>query len=65
MAERALSNPATPSPTPNPSAPHQQHTLHPDQIMAGLSGLGGDEGTQYTAKLTQIKDRLDLFKVKY
>ena len=48
MAERALSNPATPSPTPNPSAPHQQHTLHPDQIMAGLSGLGGDEGTQNT-----------------
>eukprot|EP00088_Acartia_fossae_P047014 TRINITY_DN5091_c2_g1_i3.p1 TRINITY_DN5091_c2_g1~~TRINITY_DN5091_c2_g1_i3.p1 ORF type:complete len:1000 (-),score=250.08 TRINITY_DN5091_c2_g1_i3:148-3147(-) len=43
-AERALSNPATPAPTPNPSAPAYYHTLHPEAIIAGLSSLGGDEG---------------------
>ncbi len=44
VPERALSNPATPAPTPNPSAPQNYHTLHPEAIIAGLSGLGGDEG---------------------
>jgi len=43
-AERALSNPATPAPTPNPTAPYPYHTLHPEAIIAGLSVLGGDEG---------------------
>ena len=43
-AERALSIPATPAPTPNPALPHLQHSLHPEAILDGLSGLGGDEG---------------------
>jgi len=43
-AERALSIPATPAPTPNPSNPYPHHTLHPDAILDSLSNLGGDEG---------------------
>ena len=43
-AERALSIPATPAPTPNPALPHPHHSLHPEAILDGLSGLGGDEG---------------------
>jgi len=46
-AERALSNPATPAPTPTPylaQALPGSHNLHPDQILDSLSRLGGDEG---------------------
>lgn len=46
-AERALSNPATPAPTPTPylaQALPGNHNLHPDQILDSLSRLGGDEG---------------------
>lgn len=44
MIERGLSNPATPAPTPNSSAPLHHHSLHPDAILAGISSIGGDEG---------------------
>lgn len=43
-AERALSNPATPAPTPSPYHPHLHHSLHPDAILDSLATLGGDEG---------------------
>ena len=48
-AERALSNPATPAPTPSPYLGQAHggpggHNLHPDQILDSLSRLGGDEG---------------------
>ena len=44
IIERGLSNPATPAPTPNSSAPLHHHSLHPDAILAGISSIGGDEG---------------------
>jgi hypothetical protein len=45
-SERAMSNPGTPAPTPSPAISFSNHTLHPDAILAGLSYLGGDEGTR-------------------